>query len=91
MKNILTSNNEQGDIINIDVTVYKEGVHGDTSRTVYIPMPSGHTKKEERDKLCNRIIDATHKAMLSAINICGPGVPFSAIASVCSLHHHHHH
>ncbi len=72
----------QGDLINIDITVFKEGVHGDTSRTVFIPKEEGN-EKQQRDEQCEKIIRAAHRAMVSGIEVCAPGVPFVEIAKVC--------
>ncbi|KAJ1833662.1 hypothetical protein LPJ63_002590 [Coemansia sp. RSA 2711] len=61
---------EDGDIINIDVTVYKRGYHGDTSATFGV----GHV-----DAIGARLISATQESLELAIQACGPGVPFSRI------------
>ncbi|HEY0943084.1 MAG TPA: type I methionyl aminopeptidase [Steroidobacter sp.] len=55
---------KQGDIINIDVTVIKDGWHGDTSRmyTVGKIAPSAQ-----------RLIDITHEAMWTGIRMIRPG------------------
>ncbi|KAJ8326788.1 hypothetical protein QVD99_005428 [Batrachochytrium dendrobatidis] len=66
---------EDGDIINIDVTVYLNGFHGDTSRTVCVG---------DVDQAGQALVNATKESLDSAIAVCGPGVPFSAIGSVVS-------
>ncbi|BDA42409.1 Methionine aminopeptidase 1D, mitochondrial [Coccomyxa sp. Obi] len=63
----------EGDIINIDVTVYLNGHHGDTSRMFYVGKVS-----EKARKLC----EVTQFAMESAIAECGPGVPIRNIGKV---------
>lgn len=53
-----------GDIINIDVTVIKDGFHGDTSKMFIVGKPS---------VLAQRLIDVTYKAMWRGIELVKPG------------------
>ena len=53
-----------GDIINIDVAVIKDGWHGDTSRMYYVGQPS---------KQAERLVDVTYKAMWAGIRAVKPG------------------
>eukprot|EP00197_Chlamydomonas_leiostraca_P004669 CAMPEP_0202866282 /NCGR_PEP_ID=MMETSP1391-20130828/7302_1 /ASSEMBLY_ACC=CAM_ASM_000867 /TAXON_ID=1034604 /ORGANISM="Chlamydomonas leiostraca, Strain SAG 11-49" /LENGTH=300 /DNA_ID=CAMNT_0049546215 /DNA_START=136 /DNA_END=1038 /DNA_ORIENTATION=- len=64
---------QDGDIVNVDVTVYLDGYHGDTSRMYHVGSVSPEAKQ-----LC----DITHKALHEAIKICGPGVPYNKIGKV---------
>ncbi|XP_014240656.1 methionine aminopeptidase 1D, mitochondrial [Cimex lectularius] len=61
---------QDGDIINIDITVYKNGMHGDCSRMYKI----GYVD-DGGSKLC----DVTYEAVERAVHICGPGVPYYKI------------
>jgi len=65
---------EEGDIINIDVTVFLDGHHGDCSRMFMV----GDTVSEDARKLC----EVNRKAVEEAIAICKPGVPFKEIGKV---------
>jgi len=56
---------KNGDIINIDVTVIKDGFHGDTSKMYYVGEPS---------VLAKRLVQITHDAMLTGIDMVKPGV-----------------
>jgi methionyl aminopeptidase len=56
----------EGDIVSIDVTVYREGVHGDTCVTV----PVGTVDDDGR-----RLIETTRAALDAAIATVGPGEP----------------
>lgn len=56
---------KRGDIINIDITVIKDGWHGDTSQTFYIGEPS---------VLARRLVDAAREAMIEGIRCIRPGV-----------------
>src|SRR5690606_39405400 len=49
---------KDGDIINIDVTVIKDGWHGDTSRMYYVGEPS---------VMARRLVETTRKAMFEGI------------------------
>ncbi|KAJ1673520.1 hypothetical protein EV182_005070, partial [Spiromyces aspiralis] len=62
-----------GDIINIDVTVYKDGFHGDTSYTYLVG---------EVDEKGRELTQATKEALELGICVCGPGVPFKEIGRV---------
>lgn len=64
---------EEGDIVNIDVTVFLDGHHGDTSRMFYAGTPAPEAKQ-----LC----EVTKLALDEAIKICRPGVPYSMIGRV---------
>src|SRR4029450_11749451 len=43
-----------GDIVNIDITVIKDGYHGDTSRMFYVGEPSIQAR---------RLVEVTHECM----------------------------
>jgi methionyl aminopeptidase len=55
---------KDGDIVNIDVTVIKDGFHGDTSKMFCVGKPS---------ILARRLIDVTQKAMWKGIELVRPG------------------
>lgn len=55
---------KNGDIINIDVTVIKDGFHGDTSKMYFVGEPS---------VLARRLVQVTHEAMLLGIEMVRPG------------------
>lgn len=62
---------QDGDIVNIDVTVFLDGHHGDTSRMFLV----GDAVTDEAKNL----VRATKEALEASISICAPGVPFSRI------------
>eukprot|EP01100_Stratorugosa_tubuloviscum_P011137 TRINITY_DN4905_c1_g2_i1.p1 TRINITY_DN4905_c1_g2~~TRINITY_DN4905_c1_g2_i1.p1 ORF type:complete len:295 (+),score=84.57 TRINITY_DN4905_c1_g2_i1:46-885(+) len=68
---------ERGDIINLDVTVYINGFHGDCSATFIV----GETDLESL-----RLVNTTKDCLMKGIEICGPGVPFSKIGYVINSH-----
>lgn len=62
----------EGDILNIDVSVYVAGFHGDCS---------GMFVAGKADPLAQRLIDTTREALQGAIALCKPGVPFNAVGA----------
>ncbi|HET7845661.1 MAG TPA: type I methionyl aminopeptidase [Xanthomonadales bacterium] len=59
-----------GDIVNIDVTVIKDGFHGDTSRMYFAGAPSVMAK---------RLVDVTRQAMWKGIRTVRPGATLGDI------------
>ena len=55
---------KDGDILNIDVTVIKDGFHGDTSKMFMVGSEKPHARK---------LIDITQRCMYEAIKIVKPG------------------
>jgi methionyl aminopeptidase len=53
-----------GDIINIDVTVIRDGMHGDTSRMYFVGRPQPHAR---------RLVEACFEAMWRGIEQVRPG------------------
>ncbi|KAK8943098.1 hypothetical protein KSP39_PZI009421 [Platanthera zijinensis] len=61
---------QDGDIINIDVTIYLNGYHGDTSKTFLCGQVDEPTKK---------LVKVTEECLERAISICRDGVSFKKI------------
>ena len=64
---------QDGDIVNIDITAYLDGVHGDTNATFLTPG----TPQEVVD-----LVDRTREALRRAINAVRPGRQISVIGRV---------
>ncbi len=62
-----------GDIVNIDITAFIHGVHGDTNAT-YL---AGHVDEESR-----LLVERTHEATMRAITAVTPGRPLNVIGRV---------
>ncbi len=62
-----------GDVVKIDITAYRDGVHGDTCGTFY----AGNAAQDVRD-----LGERTHEAMLRGIRAVAPGRPISVIGRV---------
>ncbi|HEY6941014.1 type I methionyl aminopeptidase [Dokdonella sp.] len=68
---------KDGDIVNIDVTVIKDGWHGDTSRMYCVGTPS---------VLAKRLVDTTLEAMLRGIAEVRPGATLGDIGHAIQRH-----
>jgi methionyl aminopeptidase len=64
---------EDGDIVNIDVTAYLDGVHGDTNATFL----AGDVSEEHR-----LLVERTHEATMRAIKAVKPGRALSVVGRV---------
>ena len=67
----------EGDIINVDVTAFKDGWHGDTSKMFEVGEISIKAKK---------LIEATYESMMKAIKIVKDGVHLGDIGSTIQTH-----
>ncbi len=72
---------KDGDIVNIDVTVIKDGWHGDTSKMYFAGEPS---------VLAKRLVQVTHDAMLTGIESVKPGARLGAIGYVIQQYAENH-
>ncbi|MFC1602663.1 type I methionyl aminopeptidase [Pseudomonadota bacterium] len=63
---------KNGDIVNIDITVIKDGFHGDTSKMFFVGEPS---------VLARRLVNITQEALLLGIKQVKPGARLGDIGS----------
>jgi methionyl aminopeptidase len=68
---------EDGDIVNCDVTIYLQGVHGDTNATFLV----GDVDDEGR-----RLVEVTKEALWKGIDEVRPGAPLNAIGRAIETH-----
>lgn len=68
---------KDGDIVNIDVTVIKDGYHGDTSKMYVVGKAS---------VLANRLIRVTQECLYLAIAMVKPGIKLGDIGQVIQQH-----
>ena len=66
-----------GDIVNVDVTVLKDGYHGDSSRMFCVGAPSIQAK---------RLCEVTYEAMWKGIRAVRPGAQLGDIGHVIQKH-----
>ena len=71
----------EGDIVNCDITVYLNGVHGDCSETHVV----GHVDDE-----ATRLIQVTREAMWRGIGVVRPGGKVHEIGTAIQDHAHDH-
>ncbi|XP_006459789.1 hypothetical protein AGABI2DRAFT_149798 [Agaricus bisporus var. bisporus H97] len=64
---------QEGDIVNLDISLYHDGVHGDLNET----YPVGEIDEESK-----KLIRTTREALDAAITICKPGALFRDIGKV---------
>ncbi len=68
---------KEGDIINIDITVIKDGFHGDTSKMFAVGVIAPHAQK---------LISVTMDCLYKAIALVGPGVHLGDLGNIIQLH-----
>ena len=68
---------KKGDVINIDITVIKDGFHGDTSKMFFVDTPSIRAK---------RLVEVTYECMKKGIELVRPGARLGDIGYVIQKH-----
>ncbi len=68
---------KKGDILNIDITVIKDGFHGDTSKMFAVGEIASHAQ---------RLIEITQECLYQAIAIVKPGAQLGDIGHVIQTH-----
>ncbi|KAG2373053.1 hypothetical protein C9374_012899 [Naegleria lovaniensis] len=68
------------DIINLDITVYLDGFHGDTNST-YIVGADEETPERPIKEEYKTLVKVTKQALWEAIKVCGPGEPMYRIGN----------
>ena len=73
---------EDGDIVNIDISVYYKGMHSDLNETFFVG-----TKVDKDGK---RLVEGAYLSLMEAIKLCKPGMMYrelgATIQRVASLH-----
>ncbi len=72
---------EDGDIVNLDVTIFLDGMHGDCNATFFV----GDVDPESR-----KLVKVTHECMMLGIQAVKPGRPISDIGKAIEAHAHRH-
>jgi methionyl aminopeptidase len=68
---------KNGDIVNLDITVIKDGYHGDTSRMFYVGPPSIQAR---------RLVELTYDCMWRGIRAIKPGKTLGDIGHAIQIH-----
>lgn len=64
---------KNGDILNIDITVIKDGYHGDTSKMYFVDTPKPYAK---------RLVEITQQCLYRGIDVVKPGATLGDIGHV---------
>jgi methionyl aminopeptidase len=72
---------KSGDIVNVDITVIKDGFHGDTSRMFTVGEPQ---------VLARRLIDVCRESMWAGIRLIRPGTTLGDIGHAVQSHAEEH-
>lgn len=70
-----------GDIVNVDVTIFLDGVHGDTNATFLVG---------DVDATSRRLVRVTEECLDAGIAVVRPGEPLNAIGRAIETHAHAH-
>ena len=68
---------KEGDIVNVDVSVFHDGFHADLNETFLVG---------EVDEEAKHLVQTTYECLEKAIQICKPGVPYREIGDVIQKH-----
>ncbi len=68
---------KNGDIVNVDITVIKDGFHGDTSKMFVIGKPQSHSQ---------RLVDVAQECLYLGIKMVKPGVTLGDIGHAIQTH-----
>ncbi|TBR43445.1 type I methionyl aminopeptidase [Marinomonas agarivorans] len=72
---------KKGDVVNIDITIIKDGYYGDTSRMFFVGEPAPHVQR-----LCR----VTQESLYLAIKMVKPGVRIGDIGAAIAAYAHKH-
>ncbi|MFN0089099.1 MAG: type I methionyl aminopeptidase [Acidimicrobiales bacterium] len=67
----------EGDIVNLDITAYREGVHGDCSATFYVGEPTPEVRQ---------LVEVTRACLTRGVQAVKPGRPISDIGRAIEEH-----
>ncbi|XP_010559340.1 PREDICTED: methionine aminopeptidase 1 [Haliaeetus leucocephalus] len=68
---------QEGDIVNVDITVYRNGYHGDLNETFYVG---------EVDEGARRLVQTTYECLMQAIDAVKPGVRYRELGNIIQKH-----
>lgn len=67
---------QKGDIINIDISLYSNGVHTDLNETYFVG------EVEDISKEAISLVETTYFALMEAVKVCRPGMLYKNIGNV---------
>ncbi|XP_048468356.1 methionine aminopeptidase 1, partial [Rhincodon typus] len=70
---------QEGDIVNVDITVYRNGFHGDLNETFFVG---------EVDEGSKKLVQTTYECLMHAIDSVKPGVRYRELGNIIQKHAH---
>jgi len=64
---------EEGDIVNVDITVFYKGMHGDLNETYFVGKV---------DKDSHKLVRGAYACLMDAIRLCKPGMMYREVGNV---------
>ncbi|KAI3367911.1 hypothetical protein L3Q82_026741, partial [Scortum barcoo] len=68
---------QEGDILNVDITVYHNGFHGDLNETFYVG---------EVDEEAKKLVQTTYECLMQAIDSVKPGIRYRELGNIIQKH-----
>ncbi|XP_018421800.1 PREDICTED: methionine aminopeptidase 1 isoform X4 [Nanorana parkeri] len=68
---------QDGDIVNVDITVYRNGYHGDLNETFYVG---------EIDEGAKKLVQTTYECLMQSIDEVKPGVRYRELGNIIQKH-----
>ncbi|CAL8271015.1 unnamed protein product [Merluccius merluccius] len=68
---------QDGDILNVDITVYHNGFHGDLNETFYVG---------EVDEGAKKLVQTTYECLMQAIDSVKPGIRYRELGNIIQKH-----
>uniref|UniRef100_A0A4W3I423 Methionine aminopeptidase n=1 Tax=Callorhinchus milii TaxID=7868 RepID=A0A4W3I423_CALMI len=70
---------QEGDIVNVDITVYRNGFHGDLNETFFVG---------EIDEGAKKLVQTTFECLMHAIDSVKPGIRYRELGNIIQKHAH---
>uniref|UniRef100_A0AAQ5ZLB9 Methionine aminopeptidase n=1 Tax=Amphiprion ocellaris TaxID=80972 RepID=A0AAQ5ZLB9_AMPOC len=68
---------QEGDILNVDITVYHNGFHGDLNETFFVG---------EVDEGAKKLVQTTYECLMQAIDSVKPGIRYRELGNIIQKH-----
>ncbi|KAL4641625.1 methionine aminopeptidase 1 [Arapaima gigas] len=68
---------QEGDILNVDITVYRNGYHGDLNETFFVG---------DVDEGAKKLVQTTYECLMQAIDSVKPGVRYRELGNIIQKH-----
>ncbi|KAF0881366.1 methionine aminopeptidase 1 isoform X1 [Hyaena hyaena] len=68
---------QEGDIVNVDITLYRNGYHGDLNETFFVG---------EVDEGARKLVQTTYECLMQAIDAVKPGVRYRELGNIIQKH-----